>query len=129
MFKMDHGGHGVLYEKKNLHLSLNISEEKMDFVKFRRSCILSGCDYSKGLDGIGLIKANKFFNKTSQEDLYKVGLLLILIRKNFLGNLKGKNLGFTKNFHIFTNVKYFRRQKFHRQICRSGKYFFVPNYF
>lgn len=76
---MDANGHGTLYEKENLHLSLGISEEKADFAKFRRACILAGCDYFKGLDGVGLIKANKFFKKTSQNDLRKVHKMSYLI--------------------------------------------------
>lgn len=78
MFKMDHGGHGNLYERANLHLSLSLTEEKFDFVKFRRSCILSGCDYLAGLEGIGLVKAFKFFNKTSQTDLHRVFFTILL---------------------------------------------------
>uniref|UniRef100_A0A915L1V1 Exonuclease 1 n=1 Tax=Romanomermis culicivorax TaxID=13658 RepID=A0A915L1V1_ROMCU len=68
--------------------------EAAEFRKFRRSCILSGCDYFEGLDGVGLIKATKFFNKASRTDLTKilplVGLYLRMptpkVDKNFIEN-------------------------------------------
>lgn len=42
--------------------------------RFRRVCILSGCDYlPKGLPGVGLTKAVKFFSTTSNNDLEHVG--------------------------------------------------------
>ncbi|CAI4222247.1 unnamed protein product [Auanema sp. JU1783] len=44
-----------------------------DFIKFRRICILSGCDYlQNGLPGVGLSKSYNFFTKTSQTQLEKI---------------------------------------------------------
>ncbi|KHJ40861.1 hypothetical protein D918_09070 [Trichuris suis] len=68
MFKMDISGSGQLYERDKLHLALQVTIEKFDFAKFRRSCILSGCDYVSNLPGIGIRKAIKFFNKVTSDD-------------------------------------------------------------
>ena len=41
--------------------------------RFCRVCILSGCDYlPKGLPGVGLAKAVKFFAATDSNDLEQV---------------------------------------------------------
>uniref|UniRef100_A0A5S6R0J5 Exonuclease 1 n=1 Tax=Trichuris muris TaxID=70415 RepID=A0A5S6R0J5_TRIMR len=68
LFKMDIYGNGQLYEQEKLHLALQISIEKFDFAKFRRSCILSGCDYVSNLPGVGIRKAMKFFSKVTSCD-------------------------------------------------------------
>lgn len=50
---------------------------QFDFVKFRRVCILSGCDYlPEGLPGVGLTKARAFFAKTAHPDLRRVRPLI-----------------------------------------------------
>lgn len=72
MFKFDTTGQGMLFEKENLPACLGQTSEKFDFEKFRRICILSGCDYLPSLPGIGLMKAAKFFGKTNNADLRKV---------------------------------------------------------
>ncbi|KRZ69166.1 Translation initiation factor IF-2, mitochondrial, partial [Trichinella papuae] len=71
LFKMDMLGDGVLYEKENLHLAMNVPEESFSFQNFRRSCILSGCDYLENLPGIGIKKSIKFFQKTFDDDIRK----------------------------------------------------------
>ncbi|KRX25221.1 Translation initiation factor IF-2, mitochondrial [Trichinella nelsoni] len=71
LFKMDMLGNGVLYEKEKLHLAMNVPEESFSFQNFRRSCILSGCDYLENLPGIGIKKSIKFFQKTFDVDIRK----------------------------------------------------------
>lgn len=68
-------GECQVYEKANLKkcFSGELGGEKFDFVKFRRICILSGCDYlQSGLPGVGLSTAAKFFSLTSIKDLRTV---------------------------------------------------------
>ncbi|XP_017067860.2 exonuclease 1 [Drosophila eugracilis] len=69
IFKLDLNGSGLLVEAEKLHLAMGCTEEKYHFEKFRRMCILSGCDYLDSLPGIGLAKACKFILKTEQEDM------------------------------------------------------------
>ncbi|XP_017015640.2 exonuclease 1 [Drosophila takahashii] len=69
IFKLDLNGSGLLVEADKLHLAMGCKEEKYHFDKFRRMCILSGCDYLDSLPGIGLAKACKFILKTEQEDM------------------------------------------------------------
>ncbi|KAL1226806.1 hypothetical protein TSPI_05804 [Trichinella spiralis] len=71
LFKMDMLGNGVLYEKEKLHLAMNVPEESFSFQNFRRSCILSGCDYLENLPGIGIKKSIKFFQKAFDVDIRK----------------------------------------------------------
>ena len=40
--------------------------------RFRRMCILSGCDYLPSLPGIGLGKAFKLFSQITNADIDKV---------------------------------------------------------
>lgn len=72
LFKFDTTGQGMLFEKENLPACLGLSADKFNFEKFRRICILSGCDYLQSLPGIGLMKAAKFFSKTNNTDLKRV---------------------------------------------------------
>jgi len=69
IFKLDLNGSGLLVEAEKLHLAMGCNEEKYHFDKFRRMCILSGCDYLDSLPGIGLAKACKFILKTEQDDM------------------------------------------------------------
>ncbi|KAH8246489.1 hypothetical protein KR038_005371 [Drosophila bunnanda] len=69
IFKLDLNGTGLLVEADKLHLAMGCREEKYHFDKFRRMCILSGCDYLDSLPGIGLAKACKFILKTEQDDM------------------------------------------------------------
>ncbi|XP_052852255.1 LOW QUALITY PROTEIN: exonuclease 1 [Drosophila gunungcola] len=69
IFKLDLNGSGLLVEADKLHLAMGCKEEKYNFEKFRRMCILSGCDYLDSLPGIGLAKACKFILKTEQDDM------------------------------------------------------------
>ncbi|KAL6733687.1 hypothetical protein Aduo_004314 [Ancylostoma duodenale] len=64
-------GECTIYEKKELPRCFSgVMSSQFDFTKFRRICILSGCDYLQaGLPGIGLNKALSFFSKTSRTDL------------------------------------------------------------
>ncbi|CDW54794.1 XPG I-region family protein [Trichuris trichiura] len=68
LFKMDISGCGQLYERDKLRLALQVTVERFDFAKFRRSCILSGCDYVSNLPNVGIRKAIKFFNKVTSDD-------------------------------------------------------------
>ncbi|EDV30856.1 uncharacterized protein Dana_GF14831 [Drosophila ananassae] len=70
IFKLDLNGNGLLVEAHKLHLAMGCREENYHFDKFRRMCILSGCDYLDSLPGIGLAKACKFILKTEQEDMH-----------------------------------------------------------
>lgn len=74
VFKMDPMGSCVIFEQNLLPKCLcRALAENFDFNKFRRICILSGCDYLQaGLPGIGLNKAATFFAKTSGKNLYQV---------------------------------------------------------
>lgn len=69
IFKLDLNGNGLLVEADKFHLAMGCSKERYHFEKFRRMCILSGCDYLDSLPGIGLAKACKFILKTEQEDM------------------------------------------------------------
>ncbi|XP_069943927.1 exonuclease 1 isoform X2 [Cherax quadricarinatus] len=69
LFKLDSNGGGVMVEQEKLHLAMNVPRDKFFFDKFRNMCILSGCDYLPSLHGIGLAKAYKFFNVTSNPDI------------------------------------------------------------
>ncbi|KJH46488.1 XPG I-region [Dictyocaulus viviparus] len=64
-------GNCVIYEKSQLAQCFSgVMRNNFDFTKFRRICILSGCDYLQaGLPGIGLNKALSFFSKTSKTNL------------------------------------------------------------
>ncbi|XP_067624634.1 exonuclease 1 [Eurosta solidaginis] len=70
VFKLDFTGTGLLVEADKLYLAMGSSKERYTFEKFRRMCILSGCDYLDSLPGIGLAKACKFILKT-EEDMWK----------------------------------------------------------
>uniref|UniRef100_A0A2K6WJ54 Exonuclease 1 n=1 Tax=Onchocerca volvulus TaxID=6282 RepID=A0A2K6WJ54_ONCVO len=74
IFKMDPTGSCVIFEQNLLPKCLcKALAENFDFDKFRRICILSGCDYLQaGLPGVGLNKAAAFFSKTSGRNLYQV---------------------------------------------------------
>ncbi|VDM58130.1 unnamed protein product [Angiostrongylus costaricensis] len=64
-------GDCMIYEKSQLPQCFSgTMRTQFDFTKFRRICILSGCDYLQaGLPGIGLNKALSFFSKTSRTDI------------------------------------------------------------
>uniref|UniRef100_A0A915PIH5 Exonuclease 1 n=1 Tax=Setaria digitata TaxID=48799 RepID=A0A915PIH5_9BILA len=74
IFKMDPTGPCVIFEQSLLPKCLcRALAENFDFDKFRRICILSGCDYLQaGLPGVGLNKAAVFFAKTTDKNLYQV---------------------------------------------------------
>lgn len=69
IFKLDLTGAGLLVDSQKLHLAMGCREERYNFDKFRRMCIMSGCDYLDSLPGIGLAKACKFMLKTEQDDM------------------------------------------------------------
>ncbi|XP_030556677.1 exonuclease 1 [Drosophila novamexicana] len=69
IFKLDLNGAGLLVEAEKFHLAMGCTKERYRFDKFRRMCILSGCDYLDSLPGIGLAKACKFMLKTEQDDM------------------------------------------------------------
>lgn len=99
-------GECSVYEKCNLKncFTGELGGDKFDFVKFRRICILSGCDYLQaGLPGVGLSTAAKFFSMTSIKDLRT------LLRKvpSYLKNPKLKehvNDEFIRNFEKAENT-------------------------
>lgn len=71
IFKLQLDGRCLLFDSEKLHLTINTTKEKFCFEKFRRICILSGCDYLDNLHGIGLSKARKFMLLTEETDLRK----------------------------------------------------------
>ncbi|GMS87238.1 hypothetical protein PENTCL1PPCAC_9413, partial [Pristionchus entomophagus] len=73
IFKWDVSGPCSIYERELLPkcFSGKMASE-FDFTTFRRVCILSGCDYTQGLKGVGLSKALQFFLKTSKTDLREI---------------------------------------------------------
>ncbi|EFO20398.1 XPG I-region family protein [Loa loa] len=74
IFKMDPSGSCVIFDQNLLPRCLcRALAENFDFDKFRRICILSGCDYLQaGLPGVGLNKAAAFFAKTDGRNLYQI---------------------------------------------------------
>ncbi|VDK67915.1 unnamed protein product [Litomosoides sigmodontis] len=74
IFKMDPTGSCVIFDQNLLPKCLcRALAENFDFDKFRRICILSGCDYLQaGLPGVGLNKAAAFFAKTSSKNLHQI---------------------------------------------------------
>lgn len=71
LFKLNLNGFCLFFDSSKLHLTINVTEEKFLFEKFRRICILSGCDYLDSLHGIGLAKARKFMLLTDETDMAK----------------------------------------------------------
>lgn len=71
LFKLQLTGHCLYFDASKLHLTLDVPKEKFCFEKFRRICILSGCDYLNSLHGIGLGKAKKFMLLTGEQDMAK----------------------------------------------------------
>lgn len=69
IYKLDVTGKCVLYERSKLAKCFGPHGAKMEFEKFRRICILSGCDYLKNIPSVGLQSAKKFFTLTKQDDL------------------------------------------------------------
>lgn len=69
LFKLQIDGRCTLFESSKLPQVLGISEEKFNIDKFRRICILSGCDYLDNLPGIGLSKAKKFMLMTEETNM------------------------------------------------------------
>lgn len=69
IYKLDATGSCLLYERSKLFKCLGAHSDKVDFEKFRRICILSGCDYLKNIPSVGLQSAKKFFLLTQQDNL------------------------------------------------------------
>ncbi|RVE50613.1 hypothetical protein evm_004737 [Chilo suppressalis] len=68
LFKMDLDGTGTLVETAQLPLVMKCPIEHYRFDKFRRMCIMSGCDYLPSLPGIGLAKARQFVNASQDSN-------------------------------------------------------------
>lgn len=60
LFKMDLHGTGTLVETSKLPHVMKCPIQHYTFDKFRRMCIMSGCDYLASLPGIGLAKSRQF---------------------------------------------------------------------
>lgn len=71
LVKLDKLGKGVLIRRSKIPDCLGPKSSNFTVEKFRRMCILSGCDYLQNLPGIGLQKAKKFFGVTMNEDMRK----------------------------------------------------------
>ncbi|CAG0919738.1 unnamed protein product [Notodromas monacha] len=63
-FKCDAAGMGLLYERSRLPACFKQRANNFTFEKFRRMCILSGCDYLESLRGIGIKKAFNIFSRS-----------------------------------------------------------------
>lgn len=69
IYKLDReSGECVLYERSRLGRCLQTREE-LEFERFRRICIMSGCDYLKNIPNVGLQTAKKFFLMTKQSNI------------------------------------------------------------
>lgn len=69
IYKLDLNGHCLLYDKARLGKCLGPRGDEVSFEKFRRICILSGCDYLKNIPSVGLQSAKKFFLITKQDNI------------------------------------------------------------
>lgn len=69
IYKLDTNGHCMLYERSKLSKCLGPHGDRVGFEKFRRMCILSGCDYLKNIPNVGLQSAKKFFSMTIQDNI------------------------------------------------------------
>lgn len=80
LYKLDKDGNGVLLRHSKVLNSLGDDVKSFDFLKFKRMCILSGCDYLASLTGVGLATAKKFFlenkNENMEEALLKIPKIL-----------------------------------------------------
>lgn len=74
---MDLEGNGTLVETIKLPLVMKCPIEHYTFDKFRRMCILSGCDYLNSLPGIGLAKARQFVNASQDTNFANVIVLCL----------------------------------------------------
>eukprot|EP00088_Acartia_fossae_P004576 TRINITY_DN1196_c0_g1_i1.p1 TRINITY_DN1196_c0_g1~~TRINITY_DN1196_c0_g1_i1.p1 ORF type:complete len:793 (+),score=169.99 TRINITY_DN1196_c0_g1_i1:75-2453(+) len=72
VFKLNLVGDGTLYEKTRLNEVFGNLAPQFDFDKFRKMCIMSGCDYLPSLQGIGLAKAKQFWSKISNPNIKAV---------------------------------------------------------
>lgn len=72
LYKLDKDLNGVLFCNSELFDCLGDEAEKFDFRKFKRMCILSGCDYVQNLTGIGLMKAKKFFSTITSTSMERI---------------------------------------------------------
>lgn len=74
VYKLEANGSCKVFDKAKLQKCLHPALAKsFTFDKFRRLCILCGCDYlDGGIPGVGLKKAVEFFARSSQHDPRKV---------------------------------------------------------
>jgi len=72
IFKLSPAGDGVLYEKNRLNEVFGSLAPQFDFEKFRKMCIMSGCDYLQNLHGVGLGKSKQFWSKITNPNVKAV---------------------------------------------------------
>lgn len=70
-FKLDKDGRGSLTRKRRITKVPDFKKANFTFEKFRRMCILSGCDYLPSIPGIGLVKSKLFFSLAECDDMKK----------------------------------------------------------
>ena len=80
LLKVDLGGNALEVDLKRVFASKNFVN--FDMEKFRRMCILSGCDYlPDGLPGVGVKRAFKVFQTAMSNDVtvvsHKASLLFL----------------------------------------------------
>jgi len=72
IFKLSPAGDGILYEKNRLNEVFGNLAPQFDFEKFRKMCIMSGCDYLQNLHGVGLGKSKQFWSKITNPNVKAV---------------------------------------------------------
>jgi exonuclease-1 len=70
-------GDGVLFDQTKIPNCLGIKPEQFCFERFIWMCILSGCDYLPSISGIGLGRAKKLMEATTDQDIRKVSFFLL----------------------------------------------------
>lgn len=65
-------GNGLMIDSADLNEVAGLGNDGYTFERFRRMCILSGCDYLPSLRGIGLGTAKKILKSARNPDITMV---------------------------------------------------------
>jgi len=74
---MDKNGNGKLLELARLTSVTELSFSSFSYAMFTQMCILSGCDYTPSIRGMGLKKAHRLLMQSHNPD--QVYLLLVAV--------------------------------------------------
>jgi exonuclease-1 len=74
LFKMDRDGNANEILGDRLAAVTDVNFNGWSLKEFRHMCILSGCDYLKNIEGIGLRTAYKFLRKHKSVDKVRLTL-------------------------------------------------------